>query len=135
MSKVYNYMVLAVGLTFLLKFAGIPSGADALLSWVGLSGDVSGVSLGVFFTAVVILFTVGTGIGIAISFITRSPSETFLVASIALGVFTVITATFVSVINFTKDMGYIYYITWLVFAPLIVSFAIAIIQFWRGSDI
>jgi len=134
MSKIYNYMILAVGLTFLLKFAGIPSGADAFVSWLGLVGDASGVSLGVFFVAIAVIFTVGTGSGIAISFLTKSPSETFIIAPIALGIFTVITSTFVSIVNYTKDMGYVFYITWLLFIPLLVAFAIAILQFWRGAD-
>lgn len=134
MSKIYNYMVVAVALTFLLKFAGLPSGADAFINWLGLSGDASGISLGSFFIAVAALFVVGTGSGIAISFITKSSSETYLVAPIALGIFTVITSTFVSIINYTRDMGYIYYIVWMLFVPLLGGFGVAIIQFWRGSD-
>lgn len=134
MSKVYNYMILAVGLTFLLKFAGIPSGADSLLSYIGLTGDASGASFGAFFIAVAALFTIGTGSGIAISFLTKSSSETYLIAPIALGIFTVITSTFVSVVNYTKDMGFVYYIVWLTFIPLLLGFGVAIIQFWRGTD-
>jgi hypothetical protein len=134
MSKVYNYMILAVGLTFLLKFAGIPSGADAFISWLGLSGDAGGISLGTFFLGVAALFIVGTGSGIAISFFTKSSSETWIVAPIAAGIFTVITSTFISVINYTADFGFVYYITWLIFMPLLSAFAIAIIQFWRGTD-
>lgn len=134
MSKVYTYMIISVGLTLLLKFAGIPSGADSLLVYMGIAGDASQISLSAFFVAVGALFVVGTGAGIAISFFTKSSSETYLVAPIALGIFTVVTATFVSVINYTKDMGFIYYINFLLFAPIIISFAIAIIQFWRGTD-
>lgn len=134
MSKVYNYMIIAVGLTFLLKFAGIPSGADTFISWMGLTTNASGVSFGTFFVAIAALFIVGTGTGIAISFLTRSPSESFIVAPIALGIFTVITSTFVSILNYTQDMGYIFYIVWLIFVPLLLAFGIAIIQFWRGVD-
>ena len=134
MDKVWNYVIMATVLTLLLKFAGIPTGADSLLVWLGLTGDASGISFGAFFVAVVALFAVGTGTGIAISFITKSPSETFIVAPIALGIFTVITSTFVSVINYTKDMGYVYYITFMIFVPLLVGFGIAIINFWRGND-
>jgi uncharacterized membrane protein YphA (DoxX/SURF4 family) len=134
MSKVYNYMVISVGLTFLLKFAGIPSGADAFIEWMGLTADASGISLGAFFVAVAAVFTIGVGSGIAISFFTRTPSETFIVAPVALGIFTVITSTFISVINYTKDFGFVYYIIWLIFIPLLMGFGITIIQFWRGAD-
>ena len=136
MSKVYNYMVLAVGLTFLLKFAGIPSGADAFITWLGLSSDSSGVSMGVFFVGVAAVFAASTLVGgtIAIGFFTKSTPESSIVAPIALGIFGVITSTFVSVINYTKDMDWVYYVVWLIFVPLLVAFGVAIINFWRGSD-
>lgn len=134
MSKVYNYMILAVGLTFLLKFAGIPSGADKFIEFLGLAGDASGISLGTFISGVVILFAVGTGAGITISFFTKSSSESYLVAPVALGILTVMIGTFVSIINYTKNMGFIYYIVWLIFIPLTLAFGIAIINFWRGND-
>lgn len=134
MSKVYNYMILAVGLTLLLKFAGIPSGADSILTWLGLAGDASGISLGEFFVAIGALFIVGTGSGIAISFITKSPAESYIIAPIALGIFTILTSTFIGIINYTKDMGFVFYLTFLIFIPLLVAFGIAIINFWRGVD-
>lgn len=134
MSKVYNYMVIAVGITFLLKFAGIPSGADAFIEWLGLAADASQISLGTFFVSVATIFTVGLGTGIAIGFFTNVPTESFIIAPVALGIFTVITSTFVSVVNYTKDMGYIYYIVWMIFIPLLAGFGIAIISYWRGAD-
>lgn len=134
MSKVYTYMVLCVGLIALLKFAGIPTGADSVLTFLGLAEDISEVSAGAYFAAVLAIFVLGAGAGIAISFITKSPSETWVVGTIASGIFTVITATFVSVISYTKDMGFVYYLTYLIFAPLLMGFGIAIIQFWRGTD-
>lgn len=134
MSKIYNYMIVAVGLTFLLRFAGIPSGADSFITWLGLASDPSGISFGAFFVGIAAIFVVGTGSGIAISFITKSPSETYIMAPIALGVFTVITSTFISVINYASDFGFIYYITYLIFIPLLAGFGIAILRFWRGTD-
>lgn len=134
MSKVYNYMILAVGITFLLKFGGIPSGADTFIQWMGLAGDASGVSLGAFFVGIASVFSIGALSGIAISFFTGTTQETFIAAPIALGIFTVITSTFVSIINYTTGMGWIYYLVWLTFIPLLVAFGVAIMQFWRGTD-
>lgn len=134
MSKIYSYMVLAVGLTLLLKFAGIPSGGDAFLSWLGISDSASGISMGTFFVAVVALFAGGTLIGISISYLTKSSSESYIIAPVALGIFTVITSTFVSLINYTSDMEYVSYIVAMIFLPLLGGFGIAIIQFWRGTE-
>lgn len=133
MSKVYNYMMLSVGLTFLLKFAGIPSGADAFITYLGLSSGASGIGLGDFFAGVVAVFAIGTGAGIVIGFFTKAQSESFIIAPLAAGIFTVITSTFISIVNYTSGMGYIYYITFMIFIPLLVSFAIALISYWRGS--
>lgn len=134
MSKVYSYIVLSVFLVFLLKFAGLPTGADALLTYIGLTGEASGISMGIFFVAVGAIFTIGTAAGIAISFITKSPSETWILQGIAAGILTVITSTFVAIVNYTKDFGYIYYITWLIFIPLLFGFISSLIQWWRGGD-
>ena len=134
MSKVYTYMMISIGLVFLLKFGGIPTGADTLISYLGISGDASRINLSTFFIAIAGLFTIGAATGIAVGFLTKSPTETYLVSGICLGIFTIITSTFVSVINYTKGMGYVYYLVWLIFVPLIISFGIAIIQFWRGID-
>ena len=135
MSKVYNYMVLGVGLTFLLKFAGIPSGADWFLFKLGLTGDISGVTLGWFYGAVLATFALGTLGAITIGYFTRSSSESYVMAPVASGVFAMLASTFISIIEYTKDMGFVYYITWLIFVPLLLGFGIAIIQFWRGSDV
>lgn len=135
MSKVYTYMVIAVGLTFLLKFAGIPSGADAFISWLGLSETASGISLGLFMIGVAAVFTASVIVGgtIQVGFFGTSTPESKIVATFATAVLVVFTSTFVSIITYTKDLGFIYYITWLIFIPLLVGFGISIIEYWRGS--
>ena len=132
MSKVYNYMIVAVGLTLLLKFAGLPSGADALIDYTNLLGSDS-INLSTFFTAIVVLFSIGVVGGVAIGFITKSPTETFIIAPIALGIFVVITSTFVSILTYVKDMGFIAYLIALIFIPYLIAFGVAIIEFWRGT--
>jgi hypothetical protein len=134
MSKVYNYMVMSVFLIILLKFAGLPTGADSLLVWIGISSDISQISLGAYFLAVAGLFSLGAVASIVIGYYTKSSTESTSVAPIALGIFTVLTSTFVSIINYTKDLGFVYYIMYLIFVPLLAGFAVAIIQFWRGVD-
>ena len=133
MSKVYNYMVMTVGLVFLLKFAGIDSGADAFISWLGLSDGAEGVSLGAFIAEVTALFIVGTGASIIIGFFSKANPESTIIAGFASGLFAVMASTFVSVVNYTKDFGFAYYISFMIFIPLLVGFGIALISYWRGS--
>lgn len=134
MSKVYNYMVLAVGLTFLMKFAGLPSGADGFISWLGLDTGIEGIGFGAFFIGVAALFTIGTGASLLIGYITKASSESFLIGSICGGIFAILVGTFVSMINYTIDMGWVYYVVYLMFVPLLAAFGIAMINYWRGSD-
>jgi hypothetical protein len=117
-----------------MKFAGIPTGADSLLIYMGYADNASQISTGTFFLAVAALFAIGVVSGITISFFTKTSSESYLIAPIALGIFTVISSTFVSIINYTNNMGFVNYLVWLIFAPLLIGFGIAIIQFWRGTE-
>lgn len=133
MSKVYTYMMVAVGLTFLLKFAGIPSGADQFIVWLGLSTDASGIALGTFYLGVLGVFIAGSTASIIIGTFSRITPESYLTATISAGIFTVVTSTFVSVVNYNSSLGFIYYLTYLIFVPFIISFGIAMISYWRGA--
>lgn len=135
MSRVYDYMFISVGVTLMLKFAGIPSGADALISWIGLSSTPSGVSLGAFFVGVIALFVAGgaLGSGIRLGFLSFQPTETSLMSAVSTGILTVITGTWISIINYTSDMGYIFYLIQLMFVPFLIAFFVAVTEFWRGT--
>ena len=133
MSKVYNYIIVSVGLVLLLQYAGLPTGAS--LFWLGVTnGDISNVSAGQFYLAIMGLFTLGVGATIVIGYFTKSSSESYIVAPIAGGLFTVITSTLIAITVYTKDMGWIHYISNLLFIPLLIGLGIAVINFWRGTD-
>lgn len=135
MSKVYFYMVFCTGLIMLLSMAGIPVGAEGLLDFTESStSDVSSFSLSSFFTEIAALFGIGVATGIAISFFTKTPNESYIIAPLALGIFTAVVGTLIGLINYTKDMGFVYGVVLLLMFPITVGFAIAIINFWRGVD-
>ncbi|UCD20936.1 MAG: hypothetical protein JSW08_00090 [archaeon] len=132
--NIEDFMVLSVGLVLLLQLAGIPTGANTILSWIGIDTSASGISLSSFLLTIGAIFALGTGAGIAISYFTKSPSESWVVATgLAPSVLTLVVLTFVSIINYTKEMGYVYYLTYLIFVPLIAGFGISLVSFWRGS--
>ena len=139
MSKVYNYLILAVVLTLLLQLAGLPTGATILV-WLGLSDyNVAGLSLGNFYVGITALFIAGAAIGIAgtvtAGLLGSKTSETYLMSALVSGIFVVLFSTYVAILNFTKDYGYVFYIVLLLFLPLIAGLGIAMIQFWRGADV
>lgn len=136
MSKIYNYMVFAVGLTFLLRFSGIDTGTDFFFSFLGLSSDASAISNGAFIAKVAALFTIGAGASILIGFITKSTPESFLVGTIAAGLLTVMSGTFSAILTYAQANAgeWLYALLWLIFAPLWIGYVVALINYWRGVD-
>ena len=133
MSKIYDYMIISTALVFLLKFAGIPTGADALINFLGLGdGTTAGYVTSAFYVEILAVFALGVA-GVIIGFFTTTKTESFLVSTFASAIFTIIASTFVSIVNYTADMGFIHYIVWMIFIPYLAGFGIAIIEFWRGT--
>lgn len=134
MSKVFNYAMLSVGLLLLFKYSGLPTGIDLILSYLNIGSNASGITLSTWWLLIAGIFTVGSGAGIVISFFTRTSPESYLVAPFATAVFWLVGMTFISIVNYTQAIGGVYYyIVYLILIPLLVSFGIALIPFWRGS--
>lgn len=135
MSKVYFYMIFCTGLLLFMNIAGIPIGASGFLDFIDSSvDDVSSFSLSSFMNEIIELLAIGVGVGIAISFFTKTPNESYIIAPTALGILTTVVGTLIGLINYTKDMGYVYFIILLLLLPITVGFVIALINFWRGTD-
>src|SRR3972149_2811917 len=125
MSKVFNYMVLTVGLIFLLNFAGLPTGADVFIDWMGLLNGAEGFSLSNFFDSLEEIFTIsGIITGIVIGFLVRSSPESAIISPLATTLLTTLSMTFVSIVKYTSNFGYVYYLTFMIFIPLIAGFGI-----------
>jgi hypothetical protein len=130
MSKAYYFITITIGLTLLMKFAGIPyAGSDALLSWVGLNPDNLAVSTSYFVLAVIGCFSIGMVLGSIFS------KESSIRASIATGILTTGIGAFIGILSYVKDVAvgsqeWIFYIVFMIFGVYITGFIFAMLEFW-----
>jgi hypothetical protein len=124
--KVYNYMLMIVGMLLLLDFAGIPVEIN-LLSSLGIGTNFFSFGTSPFWN-----FIFGTtgkliiiaGAAIIIGTLARSQVENYLVLAIMVGVIIAFVGAFKSVIDYTLTIGgWVSAITILLLAPLAVGFA------------
>ena len=134
MSKVYYFMILTIGLTILMKMAGVPYGGEEVLNWIGLNTDSIYVTTSYFFIAVVAVFGIAATIGAVFS-----NKEAALRAGISSGIMGIGIGCFVGILNYVKDIStgsdsWVFYVVFLIFAVYIVGFIFAMIDFWGGTN-
>ena len=133
MSKVYYYITMTIGITILMKLAGIPyAGSDAFLGWMGLNPDSMAVSTSYFVLAVIGVFAVGATLGSIFS------KESSIRATIATGILTTGIGSFIGILTYVKDVAqgsqeWIFYIVFMIFAVYISGFVLSMIDFWGGT--
>lgn len=141
--KVWNYVVLTVGLIFLIQIAGIPMGLNYLLSNFGIvvAEDNtltqiltnSSLYLAIFGSAGIL---VGIVAALVIGTFTRSSPENYIILPIITGTFVTYIGAFTGIINYAigLDQTWITYIVAAIFIPLTVGFIISLVEFFRGTD-
>lgn len=133
MSKVYYFITMTLGITLLMKMAGIPYGGEDLLNWIGLNTDNVFVTTSYFYVAVVVMFGVAATVGSIFS------KESSLRATLATGIMGVGVGAFVGILNYTKDLAmgtsqeWVYYVVFLIFGVYIVGFVFSMIEWWGGT--
>ena len=133
MSKVYYYITITIGLTILMKLAGIPyAGSDTFLNWMGLDPNNLGVSTSYFVIAVIGVFAVGATLGSIFS------KESSIRATIATGILTTGIGAFMGILLYVKDIAqgsqqWVFYIVFMIFAVYISGFIMSMIDFWGGT--
>jgi len=134
MSKVYYYITITIGLTILMKLAGVPyAGSDTLLTWMGLDYNNLAVSTSYFVLAVIGCFTVGAVLGSIFS------KESSIRATIATGILTTGIGAFIGILNYVKNAAqgsqeWIFYIVFMIFAVWISGFIFSMIGWWGGTE-
>ena len=137
MSKIYYFMTITVGLTILMKFAGIPfAGQDTLINMFGLDPTNITTSTTFFMITLAAAFVIAAATG---SFFSKESSirAGFITAvgflGIGIGTFVGLLAKIYDITKGASDQ-WIYYLTFMIFAIYIVGYIIAIIGFWGGNE-
>lgn len=137
--KVFNYIILIIGLIAIFELAGIPTGSANILSFVGVnlpSGSVTTTSnlFNNIFGITGIL--IGLGVGIAVGFITKSQPENFIILPLITGSFVFFTGAFISIINYSRATHpvWISSMITIILGLLSVGYLISLVEFFRGTD-
>ncbi len=147
MVKIWKYVVTSVGLIFLLKLAGLPTGTEAMLSLLGLvfgsNGEITSIttsdaSLFTFiFGSAGILLTIAAATGAVIAgLLTRAKPENIILLPLATTVLVIFIQAAIGVMQYANSLGqgWISGIIFFFLLPYTTGFIIALAEFFRGTD-
>lgn len=149
MAKVFNFVLILMGLLLLLAFAGFPTASNHVLGSLGITTTssagiitdigISNILGSILLVAIILIFTLSTATGgsVQIGTFVINTTDSRLVAALCASLIGFVEIDLYSVFNVAKSFG----IDWLTFLcgalifPLMAAFGIALVQWWRGSDI
>lgn len=134
--KMWNYVVIAVFLALLFEMSGL-SVASSLLSRIGISLEqgVSAFKSGIFYLTLVGLLGASAVSGITIGYLTKSPSENYVILPFIIAEILFFSVSMIGIVSVASGIGgWIYYLTLLIVAPLLVGFGVSAYEHFRGTD-
>jgi len=146
-AKVWKYIFISVGLIYLLKIAGLPTGTDAMFNILGLvfNSDATVSQVGVtnsslfdfIFGSAGILITIAAATGAVIAgLLTRAKPENIIVLPLITTVFVIFVQTGISIMIYANGLGqtWISAIMFLLMLPFTIGFLVALVDYFRGID-
>lgn len=137
MAKMYSYLVIGTGLILLFYAAGLPTGVDWFLSFLGISNtfDAARVAFSTFAVTAFSVLAAATVGGIVIGIFTRATPESYLMAGIATSLLTMYLATYASIITyaFGNAPNWVAIIVSLIMLPLTIGYISTVLEYWRGT--
>lgn len=136
--KVWNYVIISVGLVLLFKFAGIDYGANSILNLVGIGTDSVSISTGNLWNAILgssgIL--IGIVVGVVVGVFTRSSPENYIILPLITGTLGAFIQAFVGLMQYSlaNYSGWVSGIVLLILAPFTVGYILSLVEFFRGTD-
>lgn len=118
----------------LLAMLGVTSGYGSLFT--KMFGDGANFETSTIYVAIIAIFAVGSLTSLIIGLYTRQNTDSYIraaVASLLFGVTMAEMSTIISVAN--SYAGWISNGIKLIMYPLMIGYAIAIVQWWGGNDI
>ncbi len=86
--KVFNYVILIVGMIAIFEMGGIPTGFSNLLQVVGINVGTASTTVGsTFYITVLAVLAAATLTGIAVGFITKASSENYVILPLIISSF------------------------------------------------
>lgn len=137
MPRMYSYLVIGTGLILLFYAAGLPTGVDWFLTFIGVTSALDGsrVAFSTFFLAASAVLASATIGGILVGFFTRASPESFLIAGFSTSLLTVFLGTYASIITYaaTNAPSWVAITVALIMLPLNIGFISTVLDYWRGT--
>lgn len=133
--KIYNYMLLGVVLIALFNIAGFDVSSSYLIEKVGINDLSNFKSSSLWIALLVVVGTIGAIGAIIGSLSTTSPTYA-IKTSFILTVLVLLISDFIWILTkiFSYGVTWVYWIAFMILAPIIVGYSIALIEFWEGRD-
>ena len=145
MAKVFNLVMLMIGVLLLLGLAGFPTATNWILGSFGLTANSSGINWSAGILSVLAIVTIGgiftlsaVGSGsIQIGTFVINTTESKIVATVANAVMAWFILDLISIIQVANTFGepWVGTITALMVLPMIGGVVFAMVNWWRGNDI
>lgn len=128
-------MLLAVMLMGLFYMAGFDVSSSYLIDKVGID-NIQNIKSTDFWAALLLVVGVIGVIGAIIGSLSRTSPTYAIKTSFILSVLVLLVSDFIWILTkiASYNVSWIYWIAFSVLAPLIVGYAIALIEFWEGRD-
>ena len=138
--KLTNYIFLITGLMILLNLAGIVTTGGYVLGTLNLASNPEGFASNSLFITIMAVFVVAAAGSVIIGLFAKAPVENLLIAPLLaffglfIGDLILILQVTNSYCNIDSSCRWVYYVTMIMIAPLIMGFTMSLIDWWRGRD-
>lgn len=136
--KVWNYVIISIGMVLLFKFAGIDYGATAIIDLFGITTSEMAIGTSAFWDSVFSSSGILIGItaGIVIGAFTRTSPENYIILPIITGTLGGLIQSFVGIVAYSSAnyASWVSGIILLIMAPFTAGYILALVEFFRGTD-
>lgn len=133
--RIYNYLVIILGLILILNLAGIETTSNRILTEFGVMDGSSGITLSEFFFSVEGILSVIAATGtIVIGLYFKSSPESFLLIGYATTILWFV-ADLVSIITYANAnyAGWVASVIGLILSPLAMGYIHSVLSWWGGK--
>lgn len=134
--KMWNYVVISVFLALIFEMAGM-SVASSLLERLGINLETgtAGIKSSVFWIALIALIGLSFAGSIIAGFFTKAAIENLIIVGFISTQIIIFSSVMLGILSLAQGIGgWVFFITLLIIAPLIIGFGVAAYEHFRGTD-
>lgn len=134
MGKLFNFIIMTVGLAFMVHLSGISAGTDFLLDDLGFSRDAFSLTNSAFYGLIILALTITVSAIIIGTFSQTSP-EYLIRSGIAVGPFLIFISVYTAIIGYSNSFSsWVKFPIWVIFGLFGVGLIMSLVEWVLGSD-